>query len=406
MKKKASIVIGLGYGDEGKGSTTDYLAFKAINEGEKPLVIRFNGGQQAGHTVMTSSRLHHVFSNFGAGTLRNVPTYWSSYCTFAPGNYLKEWEALRQLGTFPRLYLDGRCPVTTHYDVLYNRCLEDARGTARHGSCGLGFGATVERHDTTPYKLFAQDLFFPETCKHKLAAIRTYYREKFSQNALANFADFDHDAADTYFFEQTTQIAQHLQNGYLHLVTEKSMFKNDEFTYYLFEGAQGILLDMDFGCFPHVTRSHTTSKNALEIIARNLPALLPYTQIYYVTRCYQTRHGAGPLACENEKISLINNELETNRFNDYQGNFRLSPLKLDNLLYALQADQHFSEGLTKNLVFTCLDQLNPEAIPFFVESKKIFASPLSIANSLNMTFEKILGSFSPCGEYMRRIIPT
>ncbi|MCS6833028.1 MAG: adenylosuccinate synthetase, partial [Flammeovirgaceae bacterium] len=129
MKKKASIVIGLGYGDEGKGSTTDYLAFKAIDEGEKPLVIRFNGGQQAGHTVMTSSRLHHVFSNFGAGTLRNVPTYWSAYCTFAPGNYLKEWVALRQLEIVPRLYLDGRCPVTTHYDVLYNRCLEDARGT-------------------------------------------------------------------------------------------------------------------------------------------------------------------------------------------------------------------------------------------------------------------------------------
>ncbi|MCS6833027.1 MAG: hypothetical protein NZ521_05605, partial [Flammeovirgaceae bacterium] len=76
-------------------------------------------------------------------------------------------------------------------------------------SCGLGFGATVERHDTTPYKLFAQDLFFPETCKHKLAAIRTYYREKFSQNALTNFADFDHDAADTHFLEQITQIAQH-----------------------------------------------------------------------------------------------------------------------------------------------------------------------------------------------------
>lgn len=399
--KKASVVVGLGYGDEGKGLTTDYIGFSALAEREKPLVIRFNGGQQAGHTVRTSTELHHVFSNFGAGTLRAIPTYWSSYCTFAPANYLKEFEALTQLGIRPLLYLDGLCPVTTHYDVLYNRCLEDTRGNARHGSCGLGFGATIERQYLTPYKLFAQDLFFPKISQLKLLAIRTYYREKFLQNNLSTFEHFDHQAADERFLAQLEQLALHHTQGYLHLTTEKSIFQHHDFDHYIFEGAQGILLDMDFGCFPHVTRSNTTSKNALDIIRRNIPELLAQTQLYYVTRCYQTRHGAGFMEYENEPLALVNTELETNRFNDYQGNFRISPLKISELLYALQTDQHFSEGLTKNLVITCLDQINPAVIPLIVQGKKMLTSVYYLVNSLNGNFKKILGSFNPCGEYIR-----
>ncbi|MFW2477394.1 MAG: adenylosuccinate synthetase, partial [Sediminibacterium sp.] len=125
--KKATVIVGLGYGDEGKGLLTDYYCHNA----DRPLVIRFNGGQQAGHTVVLKNGTRHVFSNFGSGTLRGVSTYWSAYCTFSPRYFLEE---LSLLPITPMLYLDPACPVTTHYDVLYNRALEISRGKNRYGS--------------------------------------------------------------------------------------------------------------------------------------------------------------------------------------------------------------------------------------------------------------------------------
>src|SRR5262245_8541204 len=105
--KKAFIIVGLGFGDEGKGLATDYFCSRHKNA----LVIRFNGGQQAGHTVFFKSGRKHIFSNFGAGSLRGVPTYWSKYCTFSPGFFLDE---LKLLKISPKFFIDKCCPVTTH----------------------------------------------------------------------------------------------------------------------------------------------------------------------------------------------------------------------------------------------------------------------------------------------------
>ncbi|MDX1905264.1 MAG: adenylosuccinate synthetase, partial [Thermonemataceae bacterium] len=130
-KKKASIVIGLGFGDEGKGLTTHFLSLQSPNS----LVIRFNGGQQAGHTVRTKQGKNHIFSNFGAGTFSQIPTYWSQFCTFSPSSLLKEYEMLQQqIQHLPILWVDKLCPVTTHYDILFNRLSEQYRGLQKHGS--------------------------------------------------------------------------------------------------------------------------------------------------------------------------------------------------------------------------------------------------------------------------------
>ena len=90
MMKKA--VIGLGCGDCGKGITTDYLCSQAKN----PLVVRFSGGQQAGHTVVYNG-MRHTFSNFGSGTLRGAPTFWSKYCTMDPIGIKNEHSVLHAL---------------------------------------------------------------------------------------------------------------------------------------------------------------------------------------------------------------------------------------------------------------------------------------------------------------------
>lgn len=393
MNKKAYIAVGLGFGDEGKGLTTDFLVRQHTNQ----LVIRFNGGQQAGHTVLTGEGKRHVFSNFGSGTLRNVPTYWSSFCTFSPVAVLKEYQALQAIGIQPVLFVDNLCPVSTHYDVLYNRALEMARGNSKHGSCGMGFGATVQRHEAFPLKFYAQDLFFEGITAYKLKTIRGYYRQKLKTEIGFDFDQFDHDAEDERFLKQIQQLRYLQIQKVISLVTETDIFSRN-FDTFVFEAAQGILLDMDFGFFPHVTRSNTTTKNAFQLINRNLKNEISEPEIFYITRCYQTRHGEGPMTQEKIPMLLKNNENETNQFNEHQGNFRISPLDIDLLNYALHSDNNFSVGLPKNLVITCLDQLDEQQVPVFNQRKLQTAPYENIAPLLDFDFKKILYSFNPCSE--------
>ena len=270
MKKKIFIVLGLGFGDEGKGLSTDFLSLQNPNS----LVIRFNGGQQAGHTVWKSNGEHHVFSNFGAGSLRNIPCYWSRFCTFSPASFCKEWEALGKINPHTRIYIDNMCPLSTHYDQLYNRVLEENRGSQRHGSCGLGFGATIERHENSPVKLFAQDLLFPEVFLQKLKTIRNYYEKKFSENGFDFFHTLPHQVEDERFLDFIQKIHLLIKNKNVVFGKESAILKNNSYENLIFEGAQGILLDMDFGVFPNVTRSNTKSfggRNRDLVCKPNLP---------------------------------------------------------------------------------------------------------------------------------------
>lgn len=390
--KKAFIVVGLGYGDEGKGLATDFLCLHS----EKCLVVRFNGGQQAGHTVVTKGGQRHVFSNFGAGTFRNIPTYWSHYCTFSPGFFLEE---LQLLPVYPKMYIHKLCPVTTHYDVLYNRALEFSRGDSRHGSCGLGYGATVDRHHDLPSRLYAQDILKPSTLRKKMKAIRSFYKEKINQETSFNFSQFEHDEEDKQFEKDAYELGNLVSLGVIELVTEKEIFSpHNAWQTYIFEGAQGILLDIDFGQRPHITKSYTTSKNAMEIIHRNFKKQDVQSEILYVTRVYQTRHGAGPFRQTNMAGVLRNIELETNYKNDFQGEFRTGHLDMDRLNYSLKCDANFSADCQKNLLITCVDQLVDSTVTVHKDGADIRIFYTDIPQLLKLPFKMIRYSFSNCAE--------
>lgn len=307
------IVLGLGYGDEGKGLSTSFLC----SQTPKPLVVRFNGGHQAGHTVVYHDH-RHVFSSFGAGTLQGVPSYWSRYCTFFPTAVVNEHEALP---IKPILYVDPLCPVTTPYDVYFNHLQNK---DTQHGTVGVGFGATLRRHENY-YKLYVQDLYYPKVLQEKLRLIAQYYQLEHLD--IRRFLEDVELAKDIIRLSDSSIISKYTP---------------------VFEGAQGLLLDQDFGFFPHVTRSNTSSKNALNLHACK--------EVYYVTRTYQTRHGNGYLSLEDQPLKLINAEKETNVLNDHQGSFRKAPLDVEMLNYALTCDQNFSKHLHKNLIITCMDQ--------------------------------------------------
>lgn len=131
-----SVVIGANYGDEGKGLVTDFLS------NSETLVVRFNGGAQAGHTVVTPEGQRHVFHHIGSGALRGAATLLSRFFIVNPFIFLKE---VKELGFEPTVSIDPRASVTTPYDMLLNQAVERKRGEERHGSCGLGINETVTR---------------------------------------------------------------------------------------------------------------------------------------------------------------------------------------------------------------------------------------------------------------------
>lgn len=339
-----SIVLGLGFGDEGKGSTVNWLCTQV----NKPLIVRFSGGHQVGHTVVIGDT-RHVFSNFGSGTLQGVPTYWSEFCTINPHGVQREGKALRESGYEPELYLNANAMVTTPFDILRNIKLDRERN---HGSVGVGFGQTIQRNEDH-YHLYVRDLKFPEIRDAKLKLLQEVY--------------YGYSTAPK---SRTKEVLDEFIVACDELVKNYEIVDNlDGFQdmHWIFEGSQGIMLDTDYGFFPHVTRSYCTSRNAMEIIKRYDEKANIRT--YYVTRAYQTRHGNGPMTNEDKSSLLIkNNPLETNSSDGFQGVFRKTLLDLDMLHYALDCDTYHNPNSRKYMVITCLDHV-PEDIPVTVNGE-------------------------------------
>lgn len=192
--KHAILVQGLAFGDEAKGATVDFLCRKFPVD----LIVRFNGGSQAAHNVVTPEGVHHTFSQFGSGMLANdrVRTHLSQYMLVDPVTMMneaealtvarkEEWRRVADLGeleplpesVWERTTVDPRCVVITPFHKLVNQLREKERGAARHGSCGMGVGVAREWSlDTGQEALVVGDLTDYDLTKKKLHAqqLRAY----------------------------------------------------------------------------------------------------------------------------------------------------------------------------------------------------------------------------------------
>jgi len=353
---KTQIVIGIGFGDEGKGLVTDYLVSK---ETVKTLVVRFSGGHQAGHTVSKKRAgklaYTHVHSQTGSGSLSGADTFYSRYCTFYPLSFVREYNSIaNNMSMRPFVFVDPIAPITTVYDVAYNRVKEKIN---KHGSCGVGFAATVKRHEKC--KLYFQDIFFESVFNTKLKLVEDYYRVLCESEEIPYYLmeeEISVGGKEVEYYEAVDIIRAMSvgDSGSVYARSERDAFAGYEKV--VFEGSQGVMLDMEWGFFPNVTMSHTTTRNAMEIIARNG---LPQPEVFYVTRSYATRHGNGRLHNEDMQPALLREiSEETNTFNDWQGGLRRGILDAETLRYAIQCDSHYSNHCSKSLVVTCLDQVS------------------------------------------------
>jgi len=382
MNTKA--VIGCGFGDEGKGKVVSSLCSQA----ERPLVIRYSGGQQAGHRVVLENGQSHIFSNFSSGSLQGADTYWSKFCTVDPVGVVNEMEALRDLGVGvkPWLYINADCPITTPYEKRFNRNMEDYN---KHGTCGVGVGQTYQR-EQDHFSIKARDLLYKNVFVNKIELLRKYY-------------DPIHhpESVDIEIF----MIACNQLMGWSNIcIVDYPKLDDGEYSDIIFEGSQGLLLDESIGFFPHVTRGHTGTQNILDIDLTPHGLKCVYPEIYLVTRAYQTRHGAGPMTNEEMILNRIpDNPHEHNKDDGAQGVFRKTVLDVDLLKYAIESDEYIRECPTdrKTLVITCVDVLKEFVFtaygrPFFFDDMSDFARALAG----RLGFERYIMSASPvAGEW-------
>jgi adenylosuccinate synthase len=340
MQPKA--VIGLGFGDEGKGRVVDELC--RTSEGI-PRVVRFNGGHQAAHHVVLEDGTDHVFAHFGSGTLQGAPTYWSKYCPVSPTALINEYNLLVgktiTKGIAPVLHIDREAPLTTPWERRRNQ-KEDAY--AQHGSCGVGIHATFRR-EALGHHIWFEDLYHPGILRDKMRLLENY--------ALYGGIDRPEEELDRFY-----QDCQRLvEMSRIHLgesVHEFEAFPHIEYhpgVQMIFEGAQGLMLDSKFGFYPHVTPSRTGTHNLMELRQFDV-------DLYLVTRAYATRHGAGPFVPFEGEMSLKTNPWEQNKDGGMQGKFRTGPLSLDHLRYAVNKDPYIRNHVQDaTLVVTCADQI-------------------------------------------------
>jgi len=280
---KISSVIGLNYGDEGKGKVVDLLAHN-----DRALVIRSSGGANCGHTVVHNGT-RHVFHSFGSATFRGIPTHCGPNFILNPTLLMAEFDELLKLGVNPEISFDLRCRVTFPFDVYINQALERGRKKNRHGSCGVGLGETVQRCEEFGIVTVEDLLELLDTgnISSKLMSIYNDYSQ-WRMRELRLFCP-----KDSFFLKAIERFVEDFQRMNLlfnsSTASSETLSSNDHL---IFEGNQGLCLDQNSEDFPHVTRANCGIKDHLEILKENNISDLPH--VYYITRCYSTRHGAGP----------------------------------------------------------------------------------------------------------------
>lgn len=300
----AYVVLGLAFGDEGKGATVDHIA----SSFDSSLAIRFNGGAQCAHNVVADEK-HHCFKQFGSNSLnKGAATFFSEYAYFNPLTYFNERKRLLDLGVEPDFYLAEKAMITTPWHMAVNRLKEIARGKNAHGSCGMGIGETVEYDENLIARDFASGtaLIQLEDIFRHFNKIAVQLQKEITSKEVSKEQQAEIDKVVQFLFKITPEDyytrLKTLACKSFHVVDSKTTTELLNQPNLIFEGAQGVLLDQDFGFHPHTTWSKTTDENAFALLNKyNVDVDL---KVVGVLRTKHTRHGHGPFPSFNPGTKL------------------------------------------------------------------------------------------------------
>jgi len=324
--EKSDIVIGLLFGDEGKGTTVDFLASEkeSVNA-----VVRFSGGAQTAHNVVTPSGQHHTFAQIGSASFHRVRTILSKYMlvdAFSLVNEANAFYDLTKYDVLSEMLISESALLTTPIHAAINKKREILRGASAHGSCGMGIGETQYYFNQHGWKAPTM----ADLSNLPLLFVKLDYLIKYAEEEVGDVSSFLPSVEDL----KRSYYSLH-EDGILNVVSDNQILEEIRKGYNIFEGSQGVLLDENLGFHPNTTWSTTTPKNAQALLAE---AGLPAGTVIGVTRTYATRHGAGAFPSEFADYSWEDKYPENhNKRGEFQGAWRAGDLDLPLLEYATRA---------------------------------------------------------------------
>ena len=269
-------VIGLQWGDEGKGKIVDYLSENF------DLVTRYQGGNNAGHTVIVED-ITYKLNLIPSGVIRGKVCFLGQGIVLDPDHFVKEYKNITEKITDPRIYLSSNIPLILNYHKQLDRINESIlTGESKIGTTSKGIGpAYQDKVGRKSIKLY--DLTNPHSLKEKLSSIKKFYDPILKT--------FDEDLID---IDKNLELLNNFFIQVKNLIVDNNVIKKDYSNKkILFEGAQGALLDLDHGSYPFVTSSNTISSNIS--IGSGLQVDYETTGIF---KAYATRVGNGPFPSE------------------------------------------------------------------------------------------------------------
>ncbi len=280
------VVVGTQWGDEGKGKVVDWLTDHAQG------VVRFQGGHNAGHTLVINGR-KTALQLIPSGVMREgVACYIGNGVVVDPVHLLSEIERLEAIGVEvrSRLFISESCPLILPFHVEVDRARETLRessGSGKIGTTGKGIGPAYE-DKVARRALRIQDLKHPQRFERKLAELLALHNVALSGYLGSKALEFQP------IYDQAMQVAEQLSPMFADVgyALHQSHLRGDRL---LFEGAQGTLLDIDHGTYPYVTSSNCVAGNAAAGAGVG-PQLLHYR--LGITKAYTTRVGGGPFPTE------------------------------------------------------------------------------------------------------------
>lgn len=366
-------VIGSSYGDEGKGKITNIISKL---KGTK-INILFNGGCQRLHTVQEGD-VKHFFRHFGSGTLNDADTYFSEDFMVEPVTFLSEFDVIKT--KYPNIYLrniycDKNSRIITTYDAICNQMQEVIRGKDKHGSCGFGIFNTVNRNDKGISFIYNDIL--NGNIENKLKEIRTYYLDNY---------DFC-DKEPLYYDDNMIKNLSMAYRNFANIVKEKS-FEDVYYSYehVIFEGGQGLRLSQtNIVESPHLTPSNTGLDNISSLF--NKYNIQDKIDVFYVSRVYLTKHGAGDFKTYDFGYSIVD---ETNVGNQFQGFIRFGILNIDDFVSYIKGDIDKNNHIVnkKYLIFNCMDQIKKEYLLESINGVMKFKEFIDFKNTIDLYFKK------------------
>ena len=277
------VVVGTQWGDEGKGKVVDWLTDHAQG------VVRFQGGHNAGHTLVIDGR-KRILRLIPSGILRKgVRCYIGNGVVLSPVALLQEIGELEAAGVEvrSRLRMSEACPLILPYHIAVDQAREAAKGTGKIGTTGRGIGPAYE-DKVARRAIRLQDLMVPARFEAKLREALDYHNFVLSRYLKAPEVEFDRvrDEALALAPALTPMVAD---------VPRALYEENRAGANLLFEGAQGTLLDIDHGTYPYVTSSNCIAGAACAGAGVG-PQMLHY--VLGITKAYTTRVGSGPFPTE------------------------------------------------------------------------------------------------------------